>query len=86
MGPSSARREGRAWTGAVAVTCASWNLPPSDHHLGRAANDDVQPFQSNTNVLNCYCPSCPAERVLIASETNFRANPGGAKFQGEEPW
>lgn len=86
MGLSRARREGQAWTGALAVTRASWNLPLGDHHISRAASGDVQPFQSNTNVLNCYCPSCPAECVLIASETNCRAYPGGAAFQGEPPW
>lgn len=86
MGLSSACGEGQAWTGAVAVTCASWNLPPSDHHLSRAAHEDVQPFQCNTNILHCYCPSCPAECILITSETDFRANPGGAEFQGEESW
>lgn len=64
-------RGGPGRAGAAAETCASWNLPPSDLHLGRAAREDVRPFQSDTNVVNCSRPSCPAECVVIASETHF---------------
>lgn len=75
--------EGQAWAGAVAAPWPSWSLPLNDQQPGWAAREHMELLQSSTDVLNC--PSC-AECVLDTSEADFGANPGGAEFQGEEPW
>lgn len=76
--------EGQTWAGLWPQLRPA-GLPLDESHLSRATHKGMQLFQNSTDVLNCYCPSCLAECVFNASETDFRANPDGAEFKGEEP-